>query len=196
MSLLPVTTGAPVQTKLFDPRFVAQQWEEVWAELQEGGKTLIALGLAHRRRILLMLGVFFVLASGIFMISLLRVAPAAAADQTPAAVGTVDATRPLELHIAQNGLVLLRRAEVLSVNGSTLTLGTAWGSTTFKWTVQTNASQYESRNFGTTFLSNDGKKVSIQDFSAGDLVTITGMLDPSAPEPTIQADSVRHTTAD
>ena len=99
--------------------------------------------------------------------------------------------RPLEMHIANNGLVLLRSAKVISVEGKTITARTAWGSADFKWTVRTNASRFESRDFGTRILDRDGKKGSLGSVRPGMLVTITGALDSMAQEPTIDADSVR-----
>ncbi len=99
--------------------------------------------------------------------------------------------RPLEMHIANNGLVLLRSAKVVSVSGTTLIVNTAWGSADFTWTVRTNASHFESRSFGTRMLDRDGKKSSFGSVQPGMLVTITGALDSTAQVPTIDADSVR-----
>mgnify|MGYP001586058710 CR=1 FL=1 len=99
--------------------------------------------------------------------------------------------RPLEMHIANNGLVLLRSAKVVSVAGKVITVRTAWGSADFIWTIRTNASRFETRTFGTRFIDKDGKAGSLGGIYAGALVTITGALDPNAEEPTIDADSVR-----
>ena len=99
--------------------------------------------------------------------------------------------RPLEMHIANNGLVLLRSAKVVSVQGDTITVSTAWGSADFTWTVRTDTSHFETRSFGTRFIDRDGKKGSLGGVKVGSVVTITGALDPSAGEPTIDADSVR-----
>jgi len=99
--------------------------------------------------------------------------------------------RPLEMHIANNGLVLLRSAKVMSVSGTTLVANTAWGSADFKWTVRTNARTFESRDFGTRILDRDGRKTSLGSVQPGMLVTITGILDSTAGEPTIDADTVR-----
>ena len=98
---------------------------------------------------------------------------------------------PLEMHIANNGLVLLRSAKVVSVYGPVITVSTAWGSAEFKWTVRTDLTRFERRNFGTRFINQNGAEGSLQSIQAGSLVTITDTLDPAAQEPTIQADSVR-----
>jgi len=98
---------------------------------------------------------------------------------------------PLEMHIANNGLVLLRSARVVSLHGNTITVSTAWGSADFTWTVRTDLSHFESRTFGTRFIDRDGKKGSLSGIKVGSVVTITGALDPVAGEPTIDADSVR-----
>lgn len=99
--------------------------------------------------------------------------------------------RPLEMHIAHNGLVLLRSARVVSIRGPVMTVSTAWGSTEFRWTVQTDLSHFEKRNFGTRFIDQNGKEGSLRSIQAGSTVTITGTLDSDAREPTINADSVR-----
>lgn len=135
---------------------------------------------------------FFIFALSTFIFSFptqraTATAPAAASAQS-AAEGDV---RPLEMHIAANGLVLLRSAKVVSLGGSTLTVSTAWGESDFIWTVRTDAYSYESRTFGTRFLHRDGTKASLNEFHIGDSVTVTGMLDPEASEPVINADSVR-----
>ena len=99
--------------------------------------------------------------------------------------------RPLEMHIANNGLVLLRSAKVVSVQGNIIVVSTAWGSADFTCTIRTDLSHFESRSFGTRFIDRDGKKGSLGGVKVGSVVTITGALDPSAGEPTIDADSVR-----
>ena len=121
-----------------------------------------------------------------------RPAFASASMPAAAAAATGSSLWPLEIHIANNGLILLRSARVVSISGSTLTVSTAWGSSDFTWTVQTNATRFETRDFGTRFLNRDGKKSSLANIQEGDLVTITGALDPAAQEPVIKADSVRN----
>ena len=119
--------------------------------------------------------------------------PAFASASMPAAAAAAGSSLwPLEIHIANNGLILLRSARVVSISGSTLTVSTAWGSSDFIWTVQTNATRFETRDFGTRFLNRDGKKSSLANIQEGDKVTITGALDPAAQEPVIKADSVRN----
>lgn len=118
----------------------------------------------------------------------------AEAQESTAAANTAAASknlRPLEMHIANNGLVLLRSAKVVSINGKIITVRTAWGSADFTWIVRTNASHFEKRTFGTRFIDKDGKAGSLGGVQAGMLVTITGALDSTAEDPTIDADSVR-----
>ncbi|HEY5383430.1 MAG TPA: hypothetical protein VIJ88_02665 [Candidatus Paceibacterota bacterium] len=137
--------------------------------------------------------VFFVFSLSIFLFSLpphKAAAKGTAAASVPAVAAGVPLF-PLEMHIANNGLTLLRSARVVTVNGTTITVSTAWGSTNFKWIVLTNASNYETRHFGTRFLNRDGQDIVSQGVSVGDYVTITGMLDTAAQEPTLDADSVR-----
>ncbi len=147
------------------------------------------LVLAKRTRLLLLLAGFFCLALGAFLFSLLRVAPAAAAAHGQ--VATTKPARPMELHIADNGLVLLRSARIASIEGSTITLSTAWGSTNFTWVVHTNASSYGTREFGTKFLTREGQKIALSNLQIGELVTITGTLADGAQSPTVEAQTVR-----
>lgn len=110
---------------------------------------------------------------------------------TANAVAASSHLRPLEMHVANNGLVLLRSAKVAYVNGTTITVRAAWGSADFTWIIRTNATHFEERDFGTRFIGKDGKKGSLGGVQAGMLVTITGVLDSTAQEPTVDADSVR-----
>jgi hypothetical protein len=97
----------------------------------------------------------------------------------------------MEVHIANNGLILLRSAKIVSINGATLTLSTAWGSSVFLWNVRTNANSYGTHNYGTKFIDLNGNPIAVENVQAGNLVTITGMLDQNAQEPTLDADMVR-----
>lgn len=88
----------------------------------------------------------------------------------------------LEMHIANNGLALLRGATVLSISGGTLRVGMTWGSADFAWKITTDS--------GTKFLTTNGKET-IDDIAVGDIVTVTGILKSSGTEPVIEADYVR-----
>ena len=136
---------------------------------------------------------FFVFSFSVFLFSLPPHKAAAQSTTTPVpAVATGVPLFPLEMHIASNGLILLRSAQVAAVHGTTITVSTAWGSTDLRWIVLTDASSYETHNFGTRFLNRRGQEMSPQDVHVGDYVTITGMLDTAAQQPTLTADSVRN----
>jgi hypothetical protein len=160
-------------------------------EAQARLEALYGAALANRARTLAILGLFFAAGAGAFAFSLARITPASAQALSAPAVATD--VRPLELHIAQNGLILLRSAKIVSIHGSALTLATNWGSTEFTWVARTNSTQYDAHSFGTKLLARDGSTVGFNDFQIGDLVTVTGTLDGAATEPTIEADSIRHT---
>ncbi|MDO8481678.1 MAG: hypothetical protein Q7S75_01175 [bacterium] len=89
----------------------------------------------------------------------------------------------LEVHIANNGLVLLRGARVISVSGNTIHLGMTWGSSDVTWAALTH--------YNTKFLTSDGQKETMADISVGDIVTVTGTLSASGVEPIVNADFVR-----
>jgi hypothetical protein len=139
---------------------------------------------------------FFIFSLSVFLFSLpARNVAAQSRAALPAMAPVVESAsggKPsTEVHIANNGLVLLRAAKVVSVNGTTLTLSTAWGSNTFTWTVRTAASSSGKHNYGTQFIDLHGDAVASGAISSGDLVTVTGMLDTSTKEPTLDADTVR-----
>lgn len=99
--------------------------------------------------------------------------------------------RPLEMHIANNGLILLRSARVVAVDGKTITVSTTWGSAEFIWLIRTNATRFESRDFGTRFIGRDNQKSTLGEVRVGTLVTVNGTLDSTTKEPTIDADAFR-----
>ncbi len=88
-----------------------------------------------------------------------------------------------EVHIANNGLTLLRGARVLSVSGNTFVLGMTWGPSEFTWVVQTT--------YSTKFFNQDGEKESVANVHTGDIVTITGKISQGGVKPYISADIVR-----
>ena len=89
----------------------------------------------------------------------------------------------LEVHIANNGFVLIRNATITSIAGTTIEARIAWGSSTLTWKVQTDGK--------TEFVQPDGEKGTLSGLAAGDTVTITGELDPTMSEPTVIAETVR-----
>lgn len=88
-----------------------------------------------------------------------------------------------EVHIANNGLVLLRGARVVSISGRLLQVAIAWNSTDFIWLVQTSAA--------TKFLTPDSAEQPLDSLHVGDVVSITGTLSPRGAWPTIDAKFVR-----
>lgn len=137
------------------------------------------------------LGLFFGLSAAAFVYSLSTERVAAGSVASLTAVPASSDVRPLEVHIANNGQVLLRSARVTSINGETISVSTSWGDSGFTWLVRTDARAYETHKFGTHFINSAGGEESLSDIRPGSLVTITGMLDSSAHSPTIDAGSVR-----
>lgn len=133
--------------------------------------------------------IFFVFSFSMFFFSL--PSQNIVAEAATAGVRIAGDVRPLEIHISDNGLILLRSARVVAVSGTTVTVSTTWGLADFRWTVRTNASSYETHDFGTRFLDRDGKKFTLPNVHVGDLVTITGKLDGAADIPTLDAGTVR-----
>ncbi len=141
-----------------------------------------------RRSLLLFAGgAFFSFSFSLFLFSLPQRVVAEASSPVHASTVTI---RPLEIHIANNGLILLRSARIVAVHGTTLTVSTNWGSTDLRWTVRTDASTYDTHGFGTRFVDRVGKKLSLDDVHQDGNVTVTGTLDPTAQEPTLDAGAV------
>lgn len=137
---------------------------------------------------------FFILSLFLFILSLpAREVAAEGVTEPTSSLPTVMASSdlPLEMHVASNGLIVLRNAQVMEVNGTTILVGGTLGSVNVKWTVHTNADTYGPHVFGTRFLSRSGETLSLRDLHAGDFVTVTGMLDGIMQELVLKADVVR-----
>ncbi len=79
-----------------------------------------------------------------------------------------DVGTTLEVHINDNGTVLVRGAKVTAVSGNTLNANTAWGAASLSWTVNTDN--------GTKFVRKSNGASSIGEVSVGDLVSFQGNL--------------------
>ncbi len=100
-----------------------------------------------------------------------------------AAAGSTTAVAPLpEMHIANNGLVLLRDAQVISTSGSTIQVEMNWNSVQFTWVVRTDSN--------TLFFTAAGEKEISPTIQTGDIVTITGLLLANGAHPAIDAEYI------
>ena len=88
-----------------------------------------------------------------------------------------------EVHIANNGLVLLRGAEVVSISGSSIRVRMAWEGGNFNWKIKTNGK--------TKFFTAMGEKGTAGDIQTGDIVSVSGMLASSGEESIIIAEFLR-----
>ena len=88
-----------------------------------------------------------------------------------------------ELHIANDGSILLRGAHVTSVSGGTVHAEMIWGSSTYTWAIDTR--------YGTQYYDSKGEKESLADIQTGDTISAAGMLTQSGAESTIEARFVR-----
>jgi hypothetical protein len=94
-------------------------------------------------------------------------APVASAMEVGSSA-TSTASSILEVHIANNGLVYVRGAQVTSISGGVIGTSMSWGSTDFVWTVETSGT--------TKFLDQQGRKQTISDVKVGDIIAVTGKL--------------------
>lgn len=89
----------------------------------------------------------------------------------------------LEIHIANNGLTLLRGAKVVSLSSDTLSVITAWDSANFTWEIRTD--------YFTKIFTSKGAKETLADVQVGDIITVSGQLIKGGAEPIIDAQFVR-----
>ena len=97
-------------------------------------------------------------------------------------ISTTEDDNPKAMNVANNGLILLRGARIISVESDAIVAEVKWGSQNFIWNIKTE------RN--TKFIQN-GEKTTIEELRIGDVGTITGDLDTDEREPTVIADYVR-----
>lgn len=74
----------------------------------------------------------------------------------------------LEVHISDNGKVLVRGAKVASVSGSNVMATTSWGASSISWTVNTSANTEMVRRYG--------GKLALSEISVGDFISFQGDL--------------------
>lgn len=89
-----------------------------------------------------------------------------------------------EVHIANNGLMLLRGAQIVSISENTIRVSMEWDSIYFVWEVHT-------KPFSTEFITAKGKKGALADLRTGDILTITGQLTKNGTESIIDAQFIR-----
>src|SRR3989344_67787 len=90
----------------------------------------------------------------------------------------------LEIHIFDDGKVLVRGAKVASIASSSFTAVTAWGSPSLNWTAMTDAN--------THFVRKSGGASSLSEISVGDFVSFNGSLDSASTGLVVKATSVKN----
>ena len=83
-------------------------------------------------------------------------------------VGAVPLNQTFELNIANNGVIFLRNAKVISVSDGGISVNIGWGSTNLSWLIETNSL--------TKFFDANGQTVAYTDISDGSNITVTGQL--------------------
>ena len=73
-----------------------------------------------------------------------------------------------EVHVANNGLILLRGARVISIRDKNMTVAIMWDNFNFNWEIKTHLS--------TGFTDGQGKKITINNIEIGDYVTVIGNI--------------------
>lgn len=91
----------------------------------------------------------------------------------------------LEVHITDNGKVLVRGAKVASISGSTITATTMWGSAVMNWTVTSDAD--------TKLIRRYGGASAINEITVGDYISFQGSLVTSTASPmTVLAKTIKN----
>lgn len=98
-------------------------------------------------------------------------------------VSRIKETQMLEIHIANNGLTLLRGAQVIALSRDTIRVITKWDSADFTWEIQTR--------FYTKFLTSKGDEETLADIRVGDILTVTGILIKGGADPILIAKFLR-----
>ncbi len=89
----------------------------------------------------------------------------------------------LEIHLNDNGTVLVRGAKVTAVSGSTINASTTFGSTSLAWVINTDSNTRFARKFGGVSA--------VSEVSVGDLISVTGSLDMTAATLTVKASTLK-----
>ena len=84
-----------------------------------------------------------------------------------------------QIVIGEDGKVTVRGAKVTSVSGSTIFAGVVFGSTSFNWTVVTNAS--------TTVITSKHATSTVGQIAIGDIVSFAGNLNTALSAATVMA---------
>ena len=111
---------------------------------------------------------------------------------SPSGISLAEAASPIEtkpiyeVQIANNGVVLLKNARVISILGDDLRVGMDWEFASLSWRVQTTPSVA-----GTQFTKLNREKGVFSDIRVGDSITVTGKIIESGVEPIIDAQFVR-----
>lgn len=88
-----------------------------------------------------------------------------------------------EVHIADDGTVLVRGATVSSISGGTIVANLNWGSTGMSWTLKSSSS--------TEFIRSNGGTTTLADLAVGHLISFAGTLDTSSSAFTVNAQVVK-----
>lgn len=136
-----------------------------------------------------------VLLSGANVSALFSRAPAAdAANTSPAntvylspeasssAPVTVKPSPLAEIHIANNGLTLVRGARIIAISGNTLRVSADLPVMHILWDVRVIG--------GTKLFGPTGEKQGLSDMQVGDIITVTGALSGNTNDPAIDAQFV------
>jgi len=97
----------------------------------------------------------------------------------------------LEIHVANNGLVFLQGAKIVSIDGTTITASIEWNKMNFLWKIKTNGTKYGKRYFGTQFIDSKGEHIAVEDLLVGETLTVSGTLDTNASIMTVDAQVIR-----
>lgn len=88
----------------------------------------------------------------------------------------------LEIHINDNGKVLVRGAKITAINGAMITAGNAWGSSTMTWNVDTTTAKMLRRYDGSS---------SVSEMKVGDYISFNGTLDTTVSNFTVRATTIK-----
>jgi hypothetical protein len=106
---------------------------------------------------------------------------------TPSASGPAAVGSTLEMHINNNGSVLVRGAKITSISGSTINATEAWGSFSVNWVINTTSS--------TKLQLRYGAAATFSEFSVGDYISFSGSMNTTQSTATVNANVVKDFSA-
>jgi hypothetical protein len=142
------------------------------------GRLVVGAGIIALSLLIVSIGFYEIYAGTVSFQSTVHAAgglPIVATSTSPAALR--------EVHIANDGLVLLRGATITAIAGNALHVSLVWNETRFDWLVTIRT--------GTKLFTTTGEPGALATLQVGQVIDVTGVLTQGDSVPHIEAQYVR-----